>query len=129
MQINKMVGYMLGNSSHVVGRGEQWCDAGIQVFVCANQDTARAILDASQKESLEPHIVWTTVYRVQAKNINVDKFENDLMWTTQGDKIFVDGPVMYREPEIMTEQRLLQNARLIRPHFSRLINNNKRKER
>lgn len=120
---------MLGNSSHVVGRGEQWCDAGIQVFVCANQDTARAILDASQKESLEPHIVWTTVYRVQAKNINVDKFENDLMWTTQGDKIFVDGPVMYREPEIMTEQRLLQNARLIRPHFSRLINNNKRKER
>ena len=120
---------MLGNSNHVVGRGEQWCDAGIRVFVCADQDTARAILDASQKESLEPHIVWTTIYRVQAKNINVDKFENDLMLTTQGDKIFVDGPVTYREPEIMTEQRLLQNARLIRPHFSRLMNNNKRKER
>ncbi len=128
MQINKMVGYMLGNSNHVVGPGEHWCDAGMQVFVCANKELAQAILNTSHKETLEPHIVWTTIYRVKANNIQIDKFENDLMWTTQGDKIIVDAPVIYREPEFMTEQRLLQNARLIRPHFSRLLNN-KRKVR
>ena len=117
MKKNKVIGYMLGNKSHVVVHGDQWCQPGIPVYICANKDTARAILEDSQKFALEPNnIVWTTIYRVRAKDIEIDKYEHDLIWTHQGNKIIVEAPVFYRDAPKISEEYLLNNARQIRSH-------------
>lgn len=118
----KLVGYMLGNENHVVARGDQWCKEGVNVYVCPTKDMAKEILEHSQRYTLEPHIVWTTIYRVWAENIEIDFFKTDhLVWTRQGNKIIVDAPVFYREPVAMSEQRLLQNAAQMRHDFRKLM--------
>ena len=130
MKKGKIVGYMLGNSNNVVARGEQWCDAGMPVYICASKDVAQTILEESQRCVLDPkNVVWTIIYRVHAKDIKIDKYENNLMWTHQGNKIIVDEPVFYRNAPKISEQRLLDNATHFAPYFSDLINGRKRKVR
>lgn len=118
----KLVGYMLGNENHVVARGDQWCEEGTKVYVCPTKDMAKAILEQSQRHSLAPHIVWTTIYRVWAEDIEIDYFQTDrLVWTRQGNKIIVDAPVFYRAQPVLSEQRLLHNAAQIKHDFAKLI--------
>ncbi len=130
MKKDMIVGYMLGNANHVVVRGDQWCDAGTPVYIFANKNAARAALENSHRCVLEPNnVIWTIIYRVHAKDIQIDKYENNLMWTCQGNKIIVDEPVFYRNAPKISEQRLLNNATCYAPHFSDLINGRKRKVR
>lgn len=125
MKKTKFTGYMLGNENHIVVRGDQWCDAGDFVYICTNKETAQAILEHSQQHNLMPNnIIWTTIYRVHARNINIDKYThgNNLAWTTEGNKIIVDEPVFYREASKISEQHLLNNAMQIRSDFFKLFN-------
>ena len=125
MKKNNLVGYMLGNENHIVVRGDQWCDAGHQVYICTNKEIAKAILEQSQQLNLEPNnIVWTTIYRVYAPNINIEKYTHggNLAWTNEGNKIFVDTPVFYRAAQKISEQNLTKHARLIQSDFFRLFN-------
>lgn len=126
MRKTKITGYMLGNENHIVVRGDQWCDAGECVYVCTNKETAQAILEHSQQHNLIPNnIIWTTIYRVHANNINIYKYShgNNLAWTVEGNKIIVDEPVFYRKAISQSEQRLLNNAMRIRSDFFKIFNN------
>ncbi len=129
MKISNIVGYMLGNENHVVARGDQWCDAGEQVYICTNIEVAKAILESSQIEM--GNIIWTTIYRVHANDINIDAYTDlrNLAWTKEGNKIIVDRPVLYRSVQKMLEQHLLQNAAQIRPDYFKLVNGAKRGKR
>lgn len=129
MKIANIVGYMLGNSNHVMARGDQWCDAGEQVYICTNKDVAKAILESSQIEM--GNIIWTTIYRVHANDINIDAYTDlrNLAWTKEGNKIIVDRPVLYRSVQKMLEQDLLQNAAQIRPDYFKLVNGTQRGKR
>lgn len=130
MNKDNVVGYMLGDKNHVVVRGDQWCNAGTPVYICANKDVARAILEKSQQNALEPeNIIWTTIYRVQAENLQIYKYEHDLMWTTQGNKIIVDEPVFYRDASKISEQRLLRNAAQIRARVLNMAQSNPEEKR
>ncbi|MBO5739890.1 MAG: hypothetical protein J6R52_02380 [Alphaproteobacteria bacterium] len=129
MKIANIVGYMLGNSNHVMARGDQWCDAGEQVYICTNKDVAKAILESSQIEM--GNIIWTTIYRVHANDINIDAYTDlrNLAWTKEGNKIIVDRPVLYRSVQKMSEQHLLQNAAQIRPDYFKLVKGAQRGKR
>lgn len=129
MKISNIVGYMLGNSNHVVARGDQWCDAGEQVYICTNKETAKAILESSQMEM--GNIIWTTIYRVHANDINIDAYTHsrNLAWTTEGNKIIVDRPVLYRSIQKMSQQQLLQNAARIRSDYFKLFNGAQKEKR
>ena len=125
MKVYNFMGYMLGNANHIVVRGDQWCDAGEKVFVCTNKETAKTILRQSQCYNLEPNnVVWTTIYRVWARDINVDEYTHgkNLAWTTEGNKIIVDSPVFYRKAPMRSEQQLQQNAMRNRADFFKLAN-------
>ena len=129
MKIANIVGYMLGNSNHVMARGDQWCDAGEHVYICTNKEVAKAILESSQIGVGD--IVWTTIYRVHANDINIDAYTDlrNLAWTKEGNKIIVDRPVLYRSVQKMLEQHLLQNAAQIRPDYFKLVNGAQRGKR
>ena len=129
MKISNIVGYMLGNENHVVARGDQWCDAGEQVYICTNKEVAKAILESSQIEM--GNIIWTTIYRVHANDINIDSYTylRNLAWTKEGNKIIVDRPILYRSVQKMLEQHLLQNAAQIRPDYFKLVNGAQRGKR
>lgn len=121
MIIKNLTGYMLGNRENAPEVGKQWWPYDVQVFVCANMDKAKEILMQSRKYVLNPDLVWTTIYRVQAKDIECQKIENNLIWTKQPTKIIVDSPVFFSTPRYMNEQDLLNNARRIMPRFSRTM--------
>ena len=126
MRKTKITGYMLGNENHIVLRGDQWSDAGEYLYICTNKEFAQTILEHSQQCVLEPNnIIWTTIYRVHANNINIDKYShgNNLAWTAEGNKIIVDKPVFYRKAISQSEQRLLNNAIRIRSDFFKIFNN------
>lgn len=113
---------MLGNDAHIVARGDSWLDADRQVYICKSFGTAKSILQESHRAVLEPNnIVWSTIYRVKADEIDVFKIENDLVWTNQATKIVVDRPVAYYKPPYRSEFQLLANARCVLPYFSELI--------
>lgn len=125
MKHKNIIGYMLGNSNHVVAHGDQWCDAGHQVYICTNIETAKAMLEHSQQLGLEPNnIVWTTIYRVKTQCINIEKYTHggNLAWTNEGNKIFVDRPVLYRAAPKISEQNLMKRAMSIQSDFFRLFN-------
>lgn len=122
MKIKNLVGYMLGNDAHVVGRGDTWLDADRPVYICRSVDVANAILQNSHQGVLAPNgVVWTTVYRVTADEVDAFRIENELIWTTQATKIIVDRPVGYYNPPHRSEAQLLANARQILPYFSKLV--------
>ena len=129
MKISNIVGYMLGNENHVVAGGDQWCDAGEQVYICTNKEVAKAILESSQIGV--GNIVWTTIYRVRANYINIDAYTDlrNLAWTKEGNKIIVDTPVLYRPVQKKTQAQLLQNAAQIRPDYFKLVNGVQRGKR
>ena len=129
MKVSNIVGYMLGNENHVVARGDQWCDAGEQVYICTNKEVAKAILESSQIEM--GNIIWTTIYRVHANDINIDAYTDlrNLAWTKEGNKIIVDRPVLYRSVQKMSEQHLLQNAARIRTDYFKLANGTRKEKR
>lgn len=122
MKISNIVGYMLGNENHVVVRGDQWCDAGEQVYICTNKEAAQAILESSQMGI--GNVVWTTIYRVRANDININAYTHsrNLAWTKEGNKIIVDTPVLYRPLIKMSQAQLLQNAARIRADYFKLVN-------
>ena len=123
-----LVGYMLGNCDTVVSRGSQWCEDGLNVYVCPTKEMAKAILEQSQQHTLKPHIVWTTIYRVWAKDIEIDFFKTDrLVWTRQGSKLIVDAPVFYRAQPVLTEQKLLSNAKRLKARYMKLVDGAKEK--
>jgi hypothetical protein len=129
MKIANIVGYMLGNSNHVMARGDQWCDAGEQVYICTNKEVAKAILESSQIGVGD--IVWTTIYRVHARDIDISAYTDlrNLAWTKEGNKIIVDKPVLYRSVQKMSEQHLLQNAARIRTDYFKLANGTRKEKR
>lgn len=129
MKISNIVGYMLGNENHVVVRGDQWCDAGEQVYICTNKEAAQAILESSQMGI--GNVVWTTIYRVRANDININAYTHsrNLAWTKEGNKIIVDTPVLYRPLIKMSQAQLLQNAARIRADYFKLVNGAQKGER
>lgn len=120
MKISNIVGYMLGNENHVVVRGDQWCDAGEQVYICANKEFAKAMLEASHNGL--GNILWTTIYRVYAQDINVcgGAGLKNLLWTTEGNKIIVDAPVLYRPVQKKSQAQLLRNAQRISSDYFKI---------
>lgn len=113
---------MLGNDAHIVARGDNWLDTDRPVYICKSLDVAKSILQESHRAVLDPNnIVWSTIYRVKADEIDVFKIENDLVWTNQATKIVVDRPVAYYKPAYRSEFQLLANARRALPYFSEII--------
>lgn len=130
MILENLNGYMLGNTGHVAMRGDQWLDTNAPVYVCNNLDTAKRILFNSHQCGGIATPVWTTIYRVYARNLPVDKIDGNLIYTTCPTKIFVDAPVFYCAPRRITESQLMANAQRIRADFARLVNDtNHPKER
>lgn len=133
MKIKQLTGYMLGNDNHVVMPGEQWCPNPSCVWICRNLNVARAVLRASHKNRIYDIPVWTTIYRVRARNIPHDRMDNDFIYTDAADKIFVDAVVHYQEPPRITERQLLENAQRIRASFMKTMhgtmNDSAKKER
>ncbi len=129
MKVSNFVGYMLGNANNVVVRGDQWCDAGEQVYICTNKEFAKSMLEMSQKH--QDSIVWTTIYRVHARNIDIQAYTHskNLAWTNEGNKIIVDTPVFYRPVQKRTQAQLLQNAVQIGPDYFKLVNGEQRGKR
>ncbi|MBP3340125.1 MAG: hypothetical protein J6L47_00465 [Alphaproteobacteria bacterium] len=127
MKILNLDGYMLGNDAHIVVRGDAWMNADSPVYICNSVDVANEILHASHRSALEPNnVVWSTIYRVRADEIEAFKIENGLIWTTQATKITVDKPVAYHNPPHRSEAQLLANAQQMLPYFSKLIRGKKK---
>ncbi len=123
MKLDNLVGYMLAGRGRVIVPGERWINYDVPVYICTTLDKAKEILEESHIRTLEPSPVWTTIYRVVAKDIDCDKYDNERVWTRQASRIFVDKPVFYKEPHKLSEVALLRNAQRILPHFSKLMNN------
>lgn len=122
MKIKNFVGYMLGNSGHVVAPGEQWSQYQTPVWVCRNLDVARNVLRSSHKNSSMLSTVWTTIYRVHGTNIECDRMDSQFYYTSRPDKIIAGPAVHYQEPPQITEAQLLANARRIRDSLTRVMN-------
>lgn len=122
MKMDKLVGFMLTTNRQGVASGERWSEYDVPVYICATLDRAKQILENSHKKPLEPNTVWTTVYRVVANDIKIDRIENGLFWTHQARKIFADTPVFYKEPRPITEAQLLCNAKRILPQMAIIMN-------
>lgn len=131
MILENLNGYMLGNAGHVATRGDQWWDTDEPVYVCNSLDAAKRILFNSHQYGGIVAPVWTTIYRVHARNLPVYKIDGDLIYTDRPTQIFVDAPVFYHAPCIITESQLMANARRMRAVFAHFINgiNNYSKER
>ncbi len=113
---------MLGNDAHIVTRGDAWLDTDMPVYICSSVNLANTILHTSHRAVLAPNdVVWSTIYRVTADEIDAFKIENGLVWTTQATKIKVDRPVAYHKPSHRSEAQLLANAQKILPQISKLI--------
>ena len=123
MKINKITGFMLGNAAHAPENGDKWCDYDTDVYICADLDCAKQILAESHKNTLAPAVVWTTIYRVKANDINCNKIQNNIIWTNQPTKIIVDAPVYYSAPKQITNAEILSKAAHVLPQYSKLINN------
>ena len=121
MIIKDMTGYMLSGNG-ILKSGEQWWPHDTNVYVCLSLEKAQELLALSHDASLKHGTIWTTIYRVNAKNIDCNKIGNGLVWTNQPTKIIVDCPVYYRAPRMVSEGKLLQNAKRILPRYSRLMN-------
>lgn len=122
MQLEKISGYMLGNAGHMPGCGQCWSSYDMPVYFCTDINKAKEILEKSQSQcELEPHVVWTTVYKVCGNNINIFKIEDGLLWTMQPSRIMVEKPVFYKKPRQLTEQELRQKARMIMPEYVKLM--------
>lgn len=112
---------MLGNSRHQVAPGDQWWPYDdTLVYVCLDMNKARQILEQSQ--FLADSVVWTTIYRVAALSINYDYIKDNMLWTRDASKIFVEAPVYYKDIPHISDEVLLNRARLLRPAYARLLN-------
>ena len=122
MKFRNMTGDMLGNERCEHRSGAPWAnDNYYPVWICPTLRKALEILEASQNAHLDGNIVWTTIYRVVARDIECELMKNGLWLTHTPTKIYVDEPVMYKNPNFfMTEEQLLSNANDIRMRFSKI---------
>lgn len=116
MLIKNLTGYMLCNTGNVLEHGDQWWPADTDVFVCLSLNRAREIL----KQSKYP--IWTTIYKVSARNLPCTRIENGLLYTNAPTNIFVDRAVYYAGEQHASSRALLQNAAKIRTDFFKLVN-------
>ena len=121
MKIKNMTGYMLGTSRNIRKPGAPWTGDNTPVWICPTLRKAVEILENSNRACcLEGNVVWTTVYRVVARDIVCVQMKNGLWFTETPTKIYVDSPVFSVNPLSLTEEQLLQNAKVIMPRMTKL---------
>ncbi len=113
---------MLGNQNTAHPLGQSWCNVDERVWVCPNLAKAKKVLAESQRFSLEPHCVWTTIYKVVAENIQFEQANNGLLYTNTPTKVIVERIVFQQMPQITSEQQLLRRAGTIMPSYKKLMN-------
>ena len=122
MKFRNMTGYMLGNERAEHRSGAPWInDNSLPVWICPTMRKALEILEKSQVNHLDGNTIWTTIYRVVAHDIECDLMKNGLWLTDMPTKIYVEEPVLYKNPNFFTtEEQLLSNAKDIRVGFSKI---------
>lgn len=126
MVIDNFTGYMLGNTDSVLVSGDQWWPVDTDVFVCLTLNRAREILRQSHMGGNTAQPVWTTIYKVKARNLPCTRIKNGLVYTNSPTQIFVDRIVYYTGEPRVSEQDLLRNAAKLRTDFFKLVNNRHR---
>ena len=120
MKFRNMTGYMLGALNSLHEPGSQWTVYDAPVWICPTLRKAFEVLERSQRNYLNGNALWTTIYRVVANDIECEQMKNGLWFTKQPTKIYVDKPVLYKEPMLPAEEQLLANARAIMPAMQKI---------
>lgn len=121
MKIKNMTGYMLGNDHRKYKIGDAWANHDSRVWVCPSADKAKQILQKSQANTLEPCCVWTTIYRVSARDIVCEKSSGGLWYTCTPTKICVERVVYAQNAHNIAETQLIQNAKQQYGRFARFM--------
>lgn len=120
MKFRNMTGYMLGNAHCVHKPGAPWTTNDVPVWICPTIRKALEILERSHINHLDGNALWTTIYRVVARDIECIQMKNGLWFTDRPTKIYVDEPVLYKEPMQLTEEQLLARAAEIMPTMHKI---------
>ena len=99
--VPNLVGYVLGDNSHIMAVGEQFSEKPDYAWICHNLETAKNILAAGRDTYncyCSPNRrIYNVIYRVHADNISGVWVDKKLFSTNQADKIIVDQIVHYEE--------------------------------
>lgn len=120
MKFRNMTGYMLGTINNQRRPGSQWTMDNAPVWICPTMRKAFEILERSQTNHLDGNVLWTTIYRVVARDIECVQMKNGLWFTEQPTRIYVDEAVLYKDPMQLTEEQLLARATEIMPKLHKI---------